>query len=129
MPPPPAARAVFSFGECHADCQTWLADVMAITKWSISGSEKCLGLGPSGASVASMWLSVTDDAALRRVVDNSLMRWAEQSAQSIAASEKGAPATCVSVVLLDFIECFAMGRTKANVNPPAPVPEITGAYT
>jgi hypothetical protein len=88
-----------------------------------------LGLGPSRASVASMWLSVTDDAALRRVVDNSLMRWAEQSAQSIAASEKGAPATCVSVVLLDFIECFAMSRTKANVNPPAPVPQITGAYT
>jgi|SRR5262245_4904771 hypothetical protein len=52
-----------------------------------------------------------------------------QSALRIAASEEDAPATCVGVVLLQLIKCFAMGRTKANVNPPAAIPQITGADT
>ena len=61
------------------------------------------------------------------MVDNSSMQWGEESALRIAASEKGAPTACVSVALLRFIEYFATGRAKANVNPPAPVPQITGA--
>jgi hypothetical protein len=52
-----------------------------------------------------------------------------QSAPRIEASENGAPATCVGVVLLQLVKSFAMGRTKANVNPPPPVPQITGADT
>jgi hypothetical protein len=47
------------------------------------------------------------DAALR----SGGWQWTEQSAPPIAASEKGAPATCVSVVLLQFIEWVEQKRT------------------
>ena len=45
----------------------------------------------------------------------------------IEASEDGAPATCVGV--LQFVKSFAMGRTEENVDPPEPIPQITGADT
>ena len=31
---------------------------------------------------------------------------------------------CVGVVSLQLVKCFAMGRTKANVNRPEAVPQI-----
>jgi hypothetical protein len=34
-----------------------------------------------------------------------------------------------ALALLRLVKSFAVGRTKANVNPPAPVPQITGADT
>jgi hypothetical protein len=45
----------------------------------------------------------------------------------ITASEDGASATCVGV--LQLVKIFAMGRTEENVNPPEPIPQITGADT
>ena len=46
-----------------------------------------------------------------------------------AADQESAPATCVRVVLLQPVKGFAMDRAKANVNPPAAAPRITGADT
>ena len=36
---------------------------------------------------------------------------------------------CVGVVSFQLVTSFAMGRTKANMKPPAAVPHITGADT
>jgi len=46
-----------------------------------------------------------------------------------AADQESVPATCVRVVLLHLVKSFAMDRAKANVNPPAAAPQITGADT
>jgi len=42
---------------------------------------------------------------------------------------EAAPATCVRVISFQLVTRFTSGRTKANVNPPAAVPNITGADT
>jgi hypothetical protein len=47
----------------------------------------------------------------------------------IAASEESLPTVFGGVVSLLLIDQFAMSRAKANVNPPAAIPEITGANT
>jgi hypothetical protein len=39
------------------------------------------------------------------------------------------PAMCVGVVSLQLVKSFAMYRTKANVKPPATIPQIMGADT
>lgn len=65
--------------------------------------------------------------ASRRMVDKEAEVVA--SALGIAGDEQGAPATCVGVVLFQFVKSFTMNRTKTNVNPPAPVPQISGADT
>jgi hypothetical protein len=51
-----------------------------------------------------------------------------QSAPSIEASEDGPP-TCIGAVLLQLVKSFATARAKANMNPPPPVPQVTGAHT
>jgi len=35
----------------------------------------------------------------------------------------------ISLVSLQFVKTFAMRRTKAKVNPPAAVPQITETHT
>ena len=35
----------------------------------------------------------------------------------------------IRLVSLQFVKTFAMRRTKAKVNPPAAVPQITETYT
>jgi len=52
-----------------------------------------------------------------------------QSALRIGASKDGSPAMRAGVVTLQLVKSFATGRTKANVNPPATLPQITGADT
>jgi hypothetical protein len=53
----------------------------------------------------------------------------KQSALRIGASQENAPAMCIGIVSLQLVTGFTMGRTKANVNPPAAVPQIAGADT
>jgi hypothetical protein len=53
----------------------------------------------------------------------------KHSASQIALSQEGVPALFGGVVSLDFINTFAMDRTKANMNPPTAVPYITEAGT
>ena len=43
--------------------------------------------------------------------------------------QKGAPAAPVRVISFQLVTRFTSGRTKANVNPPAAVPDITSADT
>jgi hypothetical protein len=51
----------------------------------------------------------------------------DKSAPRIAASEEGVPALFGGVVSLHLINAFATNRTKASMNPPTAVPDITEA--
>jgi hypothetical protein len=53
----------------------------------------------------------------------------KQSSVLAAPTEEGAPARAVGVVPLECVKSFAVARAKANVNPPASVPQIAGTDT
>jgi hypothetical protein len=53
----------------------------------------------------------------------------KHSALQIATSQEGMPALFGGVVSLDLINAFATNRTKANMNPPTAVPQITETHT
>jgi hypothetical protein len=85
-----------------------------------------LGVGPVSSWVIYAIIAAPMMSAEAAVVPLQRLERAEQSTLWLTASEDGASAACVGVRLA---KSFAVGRTKANVNPPAPVPQITGADT
>jgi hypothetical protein len=75
------------------------------------------------------WVDDRDGRSGARLSRPATSGTGKQSALRIGPSQEDAPATCVGVVSLHLVTSFTMRRTKANVKPPAAVPQIAGADT
>ena len=82
-------------------------------------THQTLVLAPNG------WVGDRDGRPGARLSRPAISGTGKQSARS-EATQENAPAMCVGVVSLHLVSSFTMGRTKADVNPPA---AVTGVDT